>query len=442
MTKTPKDGSPKSPTSSPPDLRVVGAAAFAEADAWQGRNDPRLTRDSKGLIAPELANVVRILRHDAGWVGVIAYDEFAGSIVKRKAPPFEPAEAGEWLDIDDRRLAHWLSEHYGLLRVKRDVIMDAVLLTGDKNRFHEVREYLDRLTWDGKPRLTHWLHAYVGAEDTPYARAVGVKWMVGAVARVMRAPRETKMDNVLILEAQQGAGKSTAFKILFDPWFTDAAFEIGTPDGNLIIRGMWCVELAELDGFNRADASRSKAFFSRTSDRYRSPYGHRPITVVRQGVFAGSVNHSAYLKDDTGNRRYWSIAAGYIALDELREDRDQLWAEALHLYRAGTQWWVSAGETVMFTEQQEQRYIGDAYEDKIRAWLDEPDTDSGGGKLMKVTVRQIMGSCLRLEVGKWTLPEQQRVGRIMARIGWPRRRSGGGSREWVYMRPDSEKDEQ
>jgi len=264
---------------------------------------------------------------------------------------------------------------------------------------------------------------------------VSVKWMVGAVARVMRAPRETKMDNVLILEGPQDQGKSTALKILFDPWFTDAAFEIGSTDGNQIIRGMWGVELAELDGFNRADASRSKGFFSRAIDRYRNPYGHRPINVVRQGVFAGSVNHATYLKDDTGNRRYWPVTAGYIGLDELREDRDQLWAEALVLYRAGTAWWASAGEKEMFTDQQEQRYVGDAYEDRIRAWLDEPNVDNGGGRRERVTTRDLLTSCLHLEISKWTRPEQQRLGRIMARIGWPRKRGGDGAREWVYERP-------
>ena len=92
----------------------------------------------------------------------------------------------------------------------------------------------------------------------------------------------------------------------------------------------------------------------------------------------------------------------------------------------------------MFTDQQEERYVGDAYEDRVRAWLDEPDVDAGGLR-KEVTTRQILGDCLRLEVAKWTLPEQQRVGRIMARIGWPRRRSGGGSREWVYYRPEGGK---
>lgn len=415
-------------------LAAIGSAAFAERDAWRGREDLRLARTDKGIIVPELANLVLILRHDPDWAGVIAYDEFAGRIVKRKAPPFSPSEAGEWLDIDDRRLALWLSVNYGLLRVKRDALEDAVLMSGDQNRFHEVREYLEALKWDGKPRLKHWLHAYIGAPDTAYVRSVSVKFLVGAVARVMRAPAETKMDNVLILEGPQDQGKSTALKILFSPWFTDAAFEIGTPDGNQIIRGNWGIELAEMDGFNRADASRSKAFFSRSADRYRNPYGRKPINVVRQCVFAGSVNHATYLKDDTGNRRYWPVHAGYIALDELREDHDQIWAEALAEFKAGTIWWAAASEKEMFTQEQEQRYVGDAYEDKIRAWLDAMD-EVTAARRDQVSMREIMGKCLGLDASKWTLPEQQRVGRIMARIAWPREREPGGSREWVYRRP-------
>lgn len=412
----------------------IGAEAFNEVDAWQGREDARLTKTLKGTIDAEIQNVVLILSNDKRWHGVIALDEFAGRIVKRAAPPFL-SEVGEWTDYDDRRLAFWLSKNYGMVRVKHDVLEDAVLLAGDGNRFHEVREYLEGITWDKIPRLHQWLHLYFGADDNEYTRAVSQKWMIGAVARVMRAPLETKMDNVLIIEAPQGHGKSTALKTLFTPWFTDAAFEIGSPDGNMIIRGMWCVELAELDGFNRATDSRSKAFFSRSSDRYRSPYGRKPINVIRQGVFAGSVNHGTYLKDDTGNRRYWSIRAGYIALDDLRADRDQLWAEALHLYRAGQGWWVVGSEVAMFNEQAEQRYIGDAYEDKIRAWLDQPD-EGNNARRMRVTCASILQDCLRIETSKWTSAEQQRVGRIMQRIGWPRQRESAGLRPWVYTRPE------
>jgi predicted P-loop ATPase len=437
MAKTPNDGEKKSPPPSSPDLRLVGAAAFAEADAWRGREDPRLAKNDKGVL-PELGNLVKILRYDQRWQGVIAYDEFAGRIVKRKLPPFEPSEIGEWMDIDDSRLQFWLDTHYGMLRVRGDVIEKAVLLTGDFNRFHEVREYLRSIKWDGKPRLKYWLHAYLGVPDSPYVQTVSVKWMVGAIARVMRAPRETKMDYVLVLEGVQDAGKSSALKILFDPWFTDAAFEIGSPDGNQIIRGNWGVELAEMDGYNRADSNRSKAFFSRQSDRYRNPYGRKPITVVRQMVFAGSINSTGtYLKDDTGNKRYWPVTVGYVDLDELRADRDQLWAEALVEYERGTIWWLAAGEKSMFVEEQDQRFVGDALEDKIRDWLEQPDDDLGGARRMHVSTRDILTKCMHLEVGKWTPAEQQRVGRIMARTGWPRRRLGSGSREWVYMRPES-----
>ena len=414
-------------------LAAIGSAAFAERVGWQGRKDPSLTVDSKGLVIPELANLVTILRNDPGWAGVIAYDEFAGRVMKRKPPPFSPGETGEWMDIDDSRTALWLSQQYGLLRVRREVIEDAVLMTADQNRVHEVRDYLQSLQWDGKDRLKHWLHLYLGAEDSAYARLVSVKWMVGAVARVMRAPLETKMDNVLILEGPQDQGKSSALRILGRQWFTDAAFEIGSTDGYQIIRGVLIVELAEMDGFNRADASRSKAFFSRGADRYRNPYGRKPINVVRQCVFAGSVNHATYLKDDTGNRRYWPVTVGYIALDELRQDVDQLWAEALKMYRDGVTWWAVASEKDMFTDQQDQRYVGDAYEDRIRAWLDTPD--AGGMKIMRVTTREILQECLKLDVAKWTLAEQQRVGRIMARIARPRRKLPSGSREWVYERP-------
>src|SRR5258708_1197084 len=178
-----------------PAAAAFGAAVFAERDAWQGREDMRLSRTEKGVLVPELANLVLILRHDEGWKGMIAFDEFAGRIVKRKRPPFEPSETGEWIDIDDKRLALWLSMNYGMLRVKRDTIEDAVLMTADQNRFHEVREYLAGLKWDDIERLRHWLHLYIGAEDSAYVRSVSVKWMGAAVARVMRAPVETQVKN-------------------------------------------------------------------------------------------------------------------------------------------------------------------------------------------------------------------------------------------------------
>jgi len=409
------------------------AAAFAVVDKadWNAR----LARNDKGALLPVVDNVVAILLNDERWAGVIAFDQFSHVVQKRKPPPFERGEKGEWADIDDARLELWLAERYSLRRLGSDVLTKAVSLAADANRYHEVQDYLNGLEWDGKARLRYWLSAYLGAKRSEYVERVGIKWLVGAVARVMRPG--CKMDNVVIFEGGQGIGKSTSLKVLFDPWFTDAAFEIGSTDGYQIIRGMWCVELAELDGFNRAEASRSKAFFTRQTDRYRNPYGRKPVNVPRQGVFAGSVNHATYLKDDTGNRRYWPVAiVGDVSLDELRADRDQLWAEAVHEYRSGTEWWVRAAERDIYEVEQDSRYIGDAYETTIRGWLNTPD--AGGVKPDQVTVARLMSEALGLDKAKWTLPEQQRVGRIMARLGWPRRRMSGNGREWVYMRPEGE----
>lgn len=417
---------------SPPDGTSIGAAAFAEGD-WGGRADARLATDPKGNILPSVDNVTTILRHDPAWKEVIAYNEFSGLVVKRAQPPFDwGAEMGEWTDMDDARTENWFAQHYGMRRLPENALQRGVALAADANRFHDVREYLQGLKWDGIERLSQWLHLYLGVESSEYAALVGTKYLVGAVARVMRYP--VKVDNVLILEGPQGAGKSTALKALFDPWFTDAAFEIGTTDGYQIIRGMWGVELAELDSFNRAESSRSKSFFSREVDRYRNPYGRKPVNVPRQCVFVGSVNHATYLKDDSGNRRYMPVRVGYIDIEELANDRDQLWAEALRAYLDDVPWWVRASETALFTEQQDQRYIGDAFEDRIREWLYE---DKDALVLKQVRTADILGRALGLEMAKWTPAEQQRIGRIMARIGWPRRKAGGrDDREWVYCRPE------
>lgn len=405
------------------------AAAFSVVD--QADWNARLARSDKGLLLPVLDNVVSILRNDERWADVIAFDEMGGRVMKLKAPPFERGEIGEWMDIDDARLEHWLATTYQLRRLSADAISKAVLLAADGHRFHEVQEYLESLVWDGTKRVDTWLAAYLGAIHSEYTKAVGIKWLVGAVARASRPG--VKMDNVLILEGNQGLGKSTALKVLFQPWFTDAAFELGSTDGYQIMRGMWCVELAELDGFNRAEASRSKAFFTRSEDRYRNPYGRKPVTIQRTCVFGGSVNHGTYLKDDTGNRRYWPVKIGRMNMDDLKADRDQLWAEAVQLFRAGTEWWVRASESSLYEAEQDARYIGDAYESKIRDWLNKPD--EGGVRKDFVRLDWVMAGALHMDAVKMTLVEQQRVGRIVTKIGWLRERETSGDRDYFYVRP-------
>lgn len=382
-----------------------------------------LRRGKKGEILGTLVNVFLILdRHD-DWQGVIAYDEFSGQVVKLKPPPFQGGETGEWSDMDDLRCTLWLQQKYGF-GPKKEVVMDAVLLIADRNKYHVVRAYLNALTWDQTPRLDHWLIDMLGAADTPYNRTVARKWLIAAVARIYQAG--CKADNVLILEGEQGLYKSTALRVLGGDWFTDAPFRLGDKDAYVVIRGKWIVELAELDSFNKAESTGAKLFFGQYIDRYRNFYGKRATDVPRQQVFAGTTNSDAYLKDDTGNRRYWPVRVFEINLEGLKAWRDQLWAEAVACYRAGDPWWPTSEERAMFEEEQDLRYVGDAYTAVIRDYLQ--------GK-SRVTMAELLGDALELDRAKWTKPEQQRVGRCVAELGWKRKREKSGKRDWYYEKP-------
>lgn len=427
------------PNTDAPAANAAAAAGAGEPPPWagEGAGEPadedaihwerRLARSDKGNILPTLANVYHILSNSPHWAGVIAFDEFSGQVVKLKLPPFVGgAELGEWSDMDDTRCTLWMGQKYGF-SPRKEVVMDAVLLIADNNKYHVVRSYLDPLKWDGVARCERWLIDKLGAEDTPYNRTVARKWLIAAVARVYRPG--CKADNVLILEGEQGLYKSTALKVLGGEWFTDAPFRLGDKDAYVVIRGKWIVELAELDSFNKAESTGAKLFFGQYIDRYRNFYGKRASDVPRQQVFAGTTNSDAYLKDDTGNRRYWPVKVLRIDLEGLKEWRDQLWAEAVDLFRSGAEWWPTSAEKGMFEAEQDARYVGDAYIGVIQKYLI--------GK-SQCTMEEVLGDALKLDTAKWTKPEQQRVGRCMSEIGWIRKRDSkivDGKRPWIYVRP-------
>lgn len=422
-------GQPQLPPSASTD--EIGAD-FKAADDWRSV----LARSERsGAVLPTLRNVVQILTMDEGWQGVLGFDEFSGRVMKRRACPFDVDDPGEWSDMDDARLRLWLAQKYGM-EPKKEILMDAVHIVADANRYHDVREWLEGLKWDGIERLNYWLSAYLGAELTAYTQAAGRKWMIAAVARILRPG--CKADNVLILEGLQGIGKSSALAAIGGDWYTDAPFRLGDKEGYMILRGRWIVELSELDSFNKAETSSAKLFFSQAVDRYRTPWGKRPADVPRQCVFAGSVNHDQYFRDDTGNRRYWPVRCTRADLPDLRADREQLFAEAMHAYQAGEVWHVKADEREMFEREQEQRYVGDAWESRVLAYLDE--RDNSGLLKDRVTMAQILTSALHLDSSKWTRPEQIRAGTVMRRLGWVRRRErikGSDRLEWVYRPPCS-----
>ena len=400
------------------------------------------------------ANVITALSHDEAFAGALIFDEFRQEIVVNRPLPWDDPHKATiprpWCEADDIRCAEWLQRRD--INVSSLVVARTIGAVARDIRVHPVREYLTNLKWDGIPRLEAWAVTYLGAADTRLSRAFGSLWVLSAVARVMNPG--AKADQVLILEGPQGAKKSTALKTLAGvEWFTDELAEIGSKDAAQQTRGVWIIEIAELDAIGRAETSRIKSFLSRSVDRYRPPYERYVIDVPRQCVFAGTVNPDTYLRDETGNRRFWPVRCGKIDIAALRRDRDQLWAEAMAWYANGVEWWIEDEETKRMAEEaQEERYQGDAWDGLIDRWLvyskervcrghppyeewydeevarPEPLTD--------VSVADILGQAIGIEPGRWTKGDQMRVGAYLKARGWERYQSrAGGLRGWRYRRP-------
>ena len=406
--------------------QVLAVVRPPAAGGWKDQ----LARTENGSLIAHMQNVELILGNDERWAGVIGFSAFSSKIVKLRAAPYGGG-VGDWADIDDMLVMKWLAQQYNL-RVKASSVIEAVSVVAHDHAFHPVRNYLHGLEWDRVPRLATWLTDIMGVEATDYSSKVGKRWMVSAVGRVMQPG--CKADSVMILEGAQGAGKSTAMSVLGGAWFMDTPFALGDKDGFQAIRGKWIIELGELDSFNKAESTKAKQFFSASTDTYRESYGRRTMDVPRQCVFVGTTNQDEYLKDATGNRRYWPVACTKVDLDQLREVRDQLWAEAMFCYQSGDIWWVNRDESTLFAEAQESRFVVDEWEGPVVKWLEESQigaTASG---------EDILAGVLKLDYGHWGKPEQMRVGAIMHRLGWRKVRLAplpkSGIRPYAYKKPD------
>ena len=378
---------------------------------------------SEGRILPVLANAIAAFRHAPEWGGALAFNEFGHGTVALRSAPWGIVPKGEWTDHEDRLAAEWLQKQGVLVSV--EVAGQAVQTAARDRPFHPVKTYLQGLHWDGVERIDSWLSAYLGAEDTEYSRAVGSRWLISAIARIFRPG--AKADCCLILEGPQGIRKSTALRALAGEYFTDELADLGSKDAAMQIRGVWIIELSELDNLSHSEVARIKAFMSRTTDRFRPPYGMRLVESPRQCIFAGTVNHSTYLRDETGGRRFWPIACGRIDVDALARDRDQLWAEAKTRFDAGAVWWLETTELVqMASDQQIDRYEGDPWEEVIGPWV-----ESRGS----VSISEVLEKCLEKAHALWTQTDKNRAARCLRALGWERYRERRGSRlEWRYRK--------
>lgn len=400
---------------------------------WRARLIYQPSKSGPDKPAKHHENAVVVLRYCPAWKGRLHLDEHAQRVMvtappwhESDAPAPQSTEPREWTDADSARLSSWIRRDvFGLDLTVADCDR-AVAIAAEANPRHPFREYLDGLTWDNTPRLAEWLHLCLGAPQSDYAASVGRWWLIAACARTYQPG--CKVDNVLILEGAQGLRKSSALRLLASPrFFSDTPIDLHSKDAYLALQGRVIVELGELESLRKVDADRAKVFFSSPVDQFRPPYGKRTISVPRGCVFAGSVNHSVYLTDTTGNRRYWPVLCGQIDLELLAQARDQLWAEAAWRFKAGEPWWpATADEVALCAGEQVQRVEADAWSDMISQWARDRD---------EVAVLEVWEGCFRADASKLTRREEIRIARALQADGFARRQKRiGGGRVWVYVR--------
>jgi predicted P-loop ATPase len=412
------------------------ATPYADED-WMGR----LELTSEGKPFKNIANVVRVLEYHPEFNKAIAWNESTQRFVALRPTCAGRIPAGTALtDYHILELTVWIQSHTDV-KVGEKVVNSAVETVGMRYAFHPIRDYLNGLKHDGVKRVDGWLTKYLGVKQTAYTDAVGRAWLVSAIARVMRPG--CKADCGLILEGDTGLGKSTVFKVLGGEWFSESLKSMDQDKDALAqLRGKWIVEMAELSQMTRGEVSAIKHFMSTSVDTYRPSYGRRAQDFPRECIFGGTSNLNNYLKDETGNRRFWPVECQavidgkWIDRDGLQEDRDQLWAEALEMYEAGEKWYLDDPKVLrMSVEEQESRLELDPWHEPVIAYCEdkakqdikeELDTDA----LQRVKIEDILkgkfdhDGKVVVGIGKpiiqWTQADRLRIGRILKLEGWKR----------------------
>ena len=336
-------------------VETFGAEASGSIENWITMLEVSTTT---GGAAKTTDNVLIILENDPLLKNRIVYEEFSNRVYVLGALPWEnDNEPRIWNDNDDAGLRHYLEKAYRITGEKR--ILDAFSLACHKHSYNAVKDYLASLPpWDGVPRLDTLFIDYLGAEDNIYTRSVARKSLAAAVARVMIPG--VKYDTMPILAGPQGIGKSTLLRMLGGRWFSDSLSTFEGKEACEMLQGIWINEVGELNGLNRAETNAVKQFLSKVEDIFREPYGRRTGVYPRRCVFFGTTNESEFLKDKTGNRRFWPVDCGVNAptksvFKDLPEAVPQIWAEALMAWQLGERLYLT-GEALKLAETEQETH--------------------------------------------------------------------------------------
>ncbi|WP_322354507.1 virulence-associated E family protein [Dehalococcoides sp.] len=329
--------------------------------------EPRST-----MLKNSLHNITLILQHDPNLKALVFNQQLDGMEIKGSVPWKHPSKY--WRDADDAQLISYVDSNYGTFSQRNYQI--AVAKVTDDRSYHPIREFLDALPeWDKSPRVDMLLINYLGAEDNAYVRAVTRKTLCAAISRVLHPG--CKFDSMLVLNGPQGVGKSTLISKLAGEWFSDSLNLSDTKDKTAAekLQGYWILEIGELAGLRKAEVETLRSFLSRQNDIYRAAFGKRAIPHLRQCIFFGTTNaDSGYLRDTTGNRRFWPVKTpgdGRKHSWELStEDTQQIWAEALEYVNAGEKLYLDASMEQLAKAEQREALESDEREGLVREYLD------------------------------------------------------------------------
>lgn len=331
--------------------------------------------DGKGNYLPTINNVKLILENDERLKEKLAYNAFTLRYSAMGALPWNTCDRErEWGDPDDSGLRHYIESVY---RIKsKSAIEDARVLVSQENSYHPIRRYLDSLEWDGKLRAERIFVEYLGAEDNAYTRACTKKTLVAAVRRIYQPG--VKFDNMPVLVGPQGCGKSRIVQLLGGDWFSDTLTTVQGKEAYEQIQGFWIIEIAELSAMRKSEIEAVKHFTAKCSDSYRAAYGHHVETHPRQCVFFGTTNRYEFLRDSTGNRRFWPIdvsperAVKNLFLHLTANEVSQIWAEAVQIHKSGENLYLDTDELKKLAEEEQERHFEESpLTGDIKKYLDK-----------------------------------------------------------------------
>lgn len=420
----------------------------------------KLLMSATGAIKAVRDNVVLALdgqeMPDGTWLpgideaaGVIAFNEFTNDVIKLRDAPWG-TPAGIWDEVDELEMGNWLTRAHWLPSMPRGTLEEAVAMVAKRHRFHPVRQEFEGLRgkWDGTKRLATWLRRCCLEEDEyddndplqQYLARVGTWLCMAIVARVMTPG--VKFDYMTIFEGGQGVGKSTLARLLGGEYFADTGLVLGDKDSYQNLQGVLVYEWGELDSLTKAEVTKVKQFISSMKDRFRASFDRRAKDYPRQVVFIGTTNEDHYLVDPTGNRRMWPVRVTRATVDNdwFRDNRAQLFAEAVTYFDAGERFHPTPREQrELFEPQQQQRQIENAIQAAVLRYLyDEHQKVSINGEngtlVAEITAPDLL-SKLGISVDKQTHQLLRQATAALRHAGWVRFRSSRGDRPWMFRRP-------